>query len=237
MATVLAIDKDPLQLDLLSFLLQQEGHKVYATPEPDTAFDMLQSKLIDLVLVETVLQRHDGFRVCQQIRQLNPYTPLMIVSERGDEEHIVKGLEAAADDYVTKPYSPRQFLARVHALLRRSGLGRTGRLLDENLSIGEITLDLRQMHAVVNGHAVSLTKRELSLLHVLMENPARVLSRDQLTELAWGDHFMGTPKSVDVYINRIRNRLGKHLTGGQYIEAVRGFGYKFEIPKPHTVAN
>lgn len=237
MATILALDKDPLQLELLSFLLKQEGHKVRATPEPETALDLVQSTLTDLVIVETVMPRQqDGIRICQQIRQLNPYVPVMILSEKGDEELIVRGLMMAADDFVTKPYAPRQLLARVHALLRRANLNRQGRWQDENLAIGEIVLNLQQMHAVVNGRRVSLAPRELSLLHALMENSGRVLSRDQLMRVAWGNDHISTTKNVDVHVQRIKKKIGPYLTGGPYIEALRGFGYKFEIPRPQKAA-
>jgi two-component system alkaline phosphatase synthesis response regulator PhoP len=232
LATVLALDKDPWQLELLTFLLKQEGHHVYATADPETALDTLQSKLIDLVIVETALPRVDGYKVCQQMRQLNPCTPLMILSERHEEEQIVRGLMGAADDYLTKPFSPRQLLARVHALLRRANVTHGSRLRDENVSIGEITLNLQQMHAMVNGKRVPLTPRELSLLHALMDNSGRILSRDQLMRLAWGDHFVGCSKTVDVTIQRVRKKLRPHLTAGYYIHALRGFGYKFEMPRP-----
>jgi two-component system alkaline phosphatase synthesis response regulator PhoP len=237
MATVLAVDKDALQLELIAFLLKQEGHRVHATCDPDQALDILQTKLIDLVIMETALQRHDGLKLCQQMRRLNPYTPLMIVSERQEEDQIVKGLETAADDYLTKPYSPRMLLAHVRVHLRRSGLSRGGRSLDDNLSIGEISLNLQRMCALVNGRQVDLTPRELTLLHALMDNAGRVLSRDQLTELAWGHHFAGTTRSIDVYIVRLKRKLQPYLTGGTYIQALRGFGYKFEIPRPQQVAN
>jgi two-component system alkaline phosphatase synthesis response regulator PhoP len=236
MATVLAIDTDALQLEMLTFLLKQEGYRVYGTSEPDTALDLLQSKLIDLVIIETALHRQDGFRVCQQIRQLNPFTPLMIVSERHEDDQVVRGLMLAADDYMTKPFSPRQLLARVHALLRRANLNRNGRWQDESLSIGEISLNLQKMQVEVNGHRIGLTPRELSLLHALMENAGRVLSRDQLMRVAWGDHFVGTAKTVDVYVQRLRKKMQPHVTGGFYIQALRGFGYKFELPRPQQAA-
>ena len=236
MATILAVDKDPLQLELLSFLLKQEGHRVRATPEPETALDLIQSTLIDLVIIETVLPRQDGIKLCQQMRQLNPYVPVLILSERGDEEQIVRGLMLAADDFVTKPYLPRQLLARVYALLRRANLNRNGRWQEENLAIGEITLNLQQMHAVVNGRRVTLAPRELSLLHALMDNAGRVLSRDQLMQVAWGSDHVSTSKNVDVHVQRIKKKLGPYLTAGPYIEALRGFGYKFEIPRPQEAA-
>ncbi len=235
MAAIIALDKDLLQLELVTFLLKQEGHEVHATPEPETALDVMRSKLVDLVTLETVLQQHDGFRICQQIRQVNPHTPLMIVSVENDEAHQVRGL-SVADDYLVKPFSPRVFLARVHALLRRGSEDRTtNRWVHENVSTGEISLNLQQMHALVNGRRVLLTPRELCLLHALMLNPGRVLSRDQLMRLAWGEGFVGTSKSVDVYIQRIRFKMAPHLRGGDCIEALRGFGYKFELPRAQNV--
>ena len=235
MATILAVDKDTLQLEMLSHLLRQEGHRVHATAEAETALDLLQNQLIDLVVVEPSLPRQDGVRICQQMRQLNPYTPLLVLSERREEEQIVRTLLAAADDYVVKPFSPRFLLARVTVLLRRANLARGGRWLDENLSIGEISLNLQQAHAMVAGHRIRLTRNELSLLHSLMENAGRVLSRDQLMELAWGGQFV-TLKSVDVYVLRLRKKLAPHLDGRDYIQALRGFGYKFEIPRPQAAA-
>jgi two-component system, OmpR family, alkaline phosphatase synthesis response regulator PhoP len=235
MATILAVDKDTLQLEVLSHLLQQEGHKVHATAEPERALDLLQTQLIDLVVVEPSLPRHDSVRICQQMRQLNPYTPLLVLSERREEDQIVRTLLAAADDYVVKPFSPRYLLARVTVLLRRSNLNRGGRWVDENLSIGEISLNLQQAQVLVSGQRIGLTQREFSLLYALMENAGRVLTRDQLTELAW-DHFAGGPKSVDVYVQRLRKKLHPHLDGREYIQALRGFGYKFEIPRPQTAA-
>jgi two-component system, OmpR family, alkaline phosphatase synthesis response regulator PhoP len=236
LATVLTLDKDVLQLEVLASLLKHEGHRVHPTADPEAALAILQSSLVDLVIIEPATQRPDGIRLCQQIRQLNPYRPLMIVSERGDEEQIFKTMMVAADDYMVKPLSPRLFVAHVHALLRRAEQVRGQRWQDQNVAIGEISLSLQQMHAVVNGQRVPLTPRELSLLHALMENANRVLNRDQLMRIAWGDHFIGTPKAVDVYVQRLRRKIQPHLTAGFYIQSLRGFGYKFEIPRPQTVA-
>jgi len=232
----LTLDKDVLQLEVLASLLKHEWHRVHPTGDPEAALAILQSSLVDLVIIEPATQRPDGIRLCQQIRQLNPYRPLMIVSERGDEEQIFKTMMVAADDYMVKPLSPRLFVAHVHALLRRAEQVRGQRWQDQNVAIGEISLSLQQMHAVVNGQRVPLTPRELSLLHALMENTNRVLSRDQLMRIAWGDHFVGTPKAVDVYVQRLRRKIQPHLTAGFYIQSLRGFGYKFEIPRPQPVA-
>lgn len=231
MAAIIALDRDLLQLELVTFLLKQEGHQVHATPEPETALDVMRSKFIDLVTLEVLLQRHDGFKICQQIRTFNPHIPLMIVSQAGDEDHLVQGL-LVADDYIVKPFSPRVFLARVHALLRRGSVDRTNsRWLNENVATGEISLNLQQMHALVNGRRVPLTPRELTLLHTLMLNPGRVLTRDQLMHLAWGDNFVGTSKTVDVYVQRLRFKMTPYLTNSDPIEALRGFGYRFNVQR------
>lgn len=230
MATILAVDRDPLELDLLSFLLRRERHYVHTTTEPEDAFDFFRKDAVDLVLLETSLPRHDGYRVCSQLRQLRPEVPVIIVSERSEEEQIVRGLLAGADDYVVKPFSPRVLLARIQVALRRpaSVRGNSGHV---ELTIGEVTLNLQRMIAAINGRTVSLTPRELSLLHALMSNANRVLSRDQLIRMAWGDPFAGGPKTVDVCVQRIRHKLQPHLVGGPHIRAVRGFGYTFEKPR------
>ncbi len=237
LATVLTLDRDVLQQEVLGSLLKHEGHRVHPTADPEAALAILQSALIDLVIIEPATLRPDGLRLCQQIRQLNPYRPLMILSERGDEEQIFRALMVAADDYMVKPISPRLFVAHVHAVLRRAEQIRGQRWQDQNISIGEISLNLQQMSAIVNGDRVPLTPRELSLLHALMENANRVLSRDQLMRIAWGDRFIGTPKAVDVYVQRLRRKIQPHLAAGFYIQAQRGFGYKFEIPRPQPVAS
>lgn len=235
MATILALDKDALNLNLLGFLLREQGHKVYATPEPTTALNLLQSQLIDLVILEIALQRHDGLGVCQQIRRLSPVLPMLILSEVQNEEQMVQGLMAAADDYMTKPFSPRTLLARIHALLRRASLNRDGRWTEDNLSVGEVSLDLQQMQAVVKGQRVRLTPREFTLLHCLMQNAGRVLSRDQLMRLSWGENFVGTAKSIDVNVQRLRSKIAPYLSNGFCIQAHRGFGYKFDTPPPLAV--
>lgn len=225
MGTVLALDDDRLQLELITFLLRQEEHRVHTATDPRVAYDLLRSKVIDLIVMETALEHEDGFRVCQQIRALQPSTPLMILSQRSDESEIVRGLLIAADDYMTKPFTPRLFLAHVHALLRRGRVNRGQ--CEQGLTIDEIRLDLHAMHVEVNGRPVRLTPRELSLLRTLMENPTRVLSREQLIEQAWGPQFIGTARMVDVYVQRVRKKIQPHVTAG-YIHAHRGFGYKFE---------
>jgi DNA-binding response OmpR family regulator len=161
---------------------------------------------------------------------MKPHLPVMVISDNGDEDQIVRSLLAFADEYVIKPYPPRQLLARVHALLRRTGATHVNRNADGTVVIGELSLNLHQMQVCVGSTRVALTPREISLLSALMMNPNRVLARSQLVRLAWGDDFDGCLKTVDVCVQRLRKKIQPHLVGEDYIEAVRGFGYKLQRP-------
>ena len=229
MAIILALDTDRLHLGLLGFLLKQDRHELCQTVDPEGALSVLRNKFVDLVIVEPALPGHDGYAVCRQIRERDPDVPLMIVSERAAEAQVVQGLRTVADDYVTKPISPHYFLARVHALLRRSNM-HPHAAADEILTSGEIELNLLQMQAISN-EARQLRALPLWLLHTLMSNVGRVLSREQLMRLAWGEQFMGGAKSIDVCIQRIRKKICPQLRKGPFIEAVRGFGYQLGVPR------
>ncbi len=236
-ATVLVLDKDPLQLELTSVLLKRDSHKPITTAEPETALQTLESEKVDLVLIDPALPRHDGYRLGQQIRQMKPQVPLIVVADSHDEDYIVRCLLAFADEYIAKPYSPRQLLARIHALLRRTGATHVTRNADGTVVIGDLSLNLHQMQVTVGSARVVLTPREISLLSALMMNPNRVLARSQLVRLAWGDDFEGGNKTVDVCIQRLRKKIQPHLVGADYIEAVRGFGYKLQRPERSAVAS
>jgi two-component system response regulator RegX3 len=223
---ILAIVNDPLQIELTTMLLRRDGHEPVATSDPDVALRILETQEIDLVMLDTALPRHDGYRVGQQIRQLKPAVPIVVVSERDDDDGVVRCLLAFADDFVAKPFVPRELLARVHAVLRRAGLARSARGVDGSIVVGDIALSRHLMQATVRGHVVGLTPRELTLLAVLMTNPDRVLSRTQIVQLAWGHEFSGCLKTVDVCVQRVRRKLEPHLEHEEYIQAVRGFGYK-----------
>ena len=233
----MVLDKDPLQLELTAVLLKRDSHKPITTAEPETALQALEGQDVEIVLIDPSLPRHDGYRLGQQIRQMKPHVPVVVVSDCRDEDYIVRSLLAFADEYVIKPYSPRQLLARVHALLRRTGATHVNRNADGSIAIGLLTLNLQQMQVSVGTTRVALTPREISLLSALMMNPNRVLARSQLVRLAWGDDFEGCQKTVDVCIQRLRKKIQPHLAGEDYIEAVRGFGYKLQRPERSAVGS
>ncbi|HEY1421099.1 MAG TPA: response regulator transcription factor [Candidatus Dormibacteraeota bacterium] len=232
---ILALDKDPLQLEMTSMLLKRDGHEPITTSDPDAAFQMLGTQQIDLVLLDASFPRHDGHRVGQHIRQLKPTMPIVVVSERRDDDRVVRSLLEFADDFVAKPFVPRELLARIHAVLRRAGLAHSTRGVDGSIVVGEISLNRHLMQASIGGKVIGLTPRELSLLAVLMTNPDRVLSRSQIVRLAWGHEFSGCLKTVDVCVQRLRKKMTPHLVGPDYIQAVRGFGYKLESRKRQMV--
>jgi len=228
-ATVLTLDKDPFHGQMLAFLLRRDDHLVLSVTDPDRAYELLGINEVDLILVEPSLPRYDGYGVCKEFSQLCPHIPMVIVSERTAEDQVVSGLLAGADDYITKPYSPSVLMARVRAVLRRAQAGHRSSADQGSLSAGPISLRAQHTQAVINGVAVDLTPRELRLLQVFVANARRVLSRGQLMSLAWESGFVGTPKTVDVTVQRLRRKLDRHLPeGNPCIRTVRGFGYRLD---------
>jgi len=223
---VMVLDEDVLQLELTALLLERDGHRPIATPDPEGALRTLAAEDVDLVILETFYERHDGHRLGQQVRQAQPLAGVLVASRCDHEEQMIRSLLAYADDFVAKPFSPRELQARVQALLRRSRLARLPRAAEADLVAGDISLDRSRMRATVRGVVMPLTPREISLLAALMNNADRVLSRGQLIRLAWGHEFEGGPKAVDVYVQRLRKKMSLHLLDECPIEAVRGLGYR-----------
>src|SRR5436309_5441482 len=199
LATVLTIDRDALQQEVLGALLKHDGHRVHPTADAETALAILQSALVDLVIIEPATQRPDGLRLCQQIRQLNPYRPLMVVSERGDEEQIFRALMVAADDYMVKPISPRLFVGHVHALLRRAEQVRGQRWQDQNISIGEISLNLRSEE-----HTSELQSRENLVCRLLLEKKKKKQHLDWWSVLSSIVCWTGKRRLVAIVGSRVK---------------------------------
>ncbi|MBO0838351.1 MAG: response regulator transcription factor [Actinobacteria bacterium] len=225
-ANIVVLDEDVLQLELTGLILERDGHRPITTAEPRSALRALEDEAVDLLILETTYACQDGYRLGEQIRQARPLLGIIVTSGRDHEDEVIRSLLAFADDFVAKPFSPRELQARVHAVLRRSQMARGPRAAEADLVAGDIVLDRYRMRATVEGVVVPLTPREISLLAVLMTNPDHVLSRDQLIRLAWGHEFEGGPKAVDVYVQRLRKKVGLLLTGDSPIEAVRGLGYR-----------
>jgi DNA-binding response OmpR family regulator len=227
---VLVLSADQRELNLIAFLCKEEGHHVRAAWDLQSALSSVENTQVDLAIVDGGKSGVDGVALCRAIRRMDPYVPLLLIADSRDEDAIVRGFQEA-DDYLTKPLAPKVFLAHVSALLRRAGRAPSPTALAGDISAGSISLEMAARDVRVNKHRVALTPREFFLLHALMSNADRVLTREQLIRLAWGDNFVGVSKAVDVYIQRLRRKLEPH-GGRPYIYAVRGIGYSFRAGEP-----
>jgi len=216
---ILVVEDEQAIADLVRAYLRREGFDVVWARSGEQALEELSRHPVRLVVLDIGLPGIDGFEVCRRLRSRTG-VPILILSARDDEVDRVAGLEAGADDYVVKPFSPRELVARVKAILRRAGGG--GAVGDGALAVGEVELDRAARTAAVGGEPIELTSREFDLLAALLAHPGVVLSRDRLLELAWGGEFPGGTRTVDVHVAQLRAKLG--LPG--FIATVRGAGYK-----------
>jgi phosphate regulon transcriptional regulator PhoB len=222
---VLIVEDEPDIRDLLVFHLEREGYQVAQCRSGAEALRLARTTPPDLVLLDLMLPEMDGLEVCRRLRQ-DPATtglPIVMLTARGDEVDRVLGLELGADDYVVKPFSPRELVARIRAVLRRAGPPAGA----APLVIGRLAIDAAAHHVTVDGAAVSLTRKEFDLLRALAEARGRVLSREYLLDHVWGYTAAGEIESrtVDVHVRRLRQKLGAE---GQRIGTVTGVGYRFE---------
>jgi DNA-binding response OmpR family regulator len=217
---ILIVEDEQAIADLVRAYLRREGFDVVWARSGEQALEELSRHPVRLVILDLGLPGGiDGFEVCRRLRSRTS-VPVLILSAREDEIDRVAGLEAGADDYVVKPFSPRELVARVKAILRRAG-GTTANS-EETLAVGEIWLDRGSRITTVAGEPVALTSREFDLLAALLAHPGVVLSRDRLLELAWQGEFAGGTRTVDVHVAQLRAKLGRP----DFVETVRGAGYK-----------
>lgn len=220
---ILVVDDEPSILELVRFALEREGFEVTVAADGETAVSQFRRRPADLVVLDLMLPGKDGFEVFRELRQHGP-VPVIMLTARGGETDKVLGLEFGADDYMTKPFSPRELVARVKAVLRRAE-PREG---PENqvLRVGEITLDTLRHRVTVGEREVQLAPREFELLRMLMANRGAVLNRDLLLEKVWGYDYAGDTRTVDVHVVRLRQKLEPDPAHPTYIETVRGVGYR-----------
>ncbi len=225
---ILLVEDEPPLVEMLRYNLEKAGHRTQVAVDGVEALEQVDREQPDLVILDWMLPRLSGIEVCRRLRS-DPYhekLPIIMLTARGEEEDRVRGLEGGADDYIVKPFSPSELIARVRSVLRRSGAG----LPDERLLYRDITLDLAT-HKVRRGpRSIHLGPTEFRLLHVLMKRPGRVLSRGQLLDLAWGRDKYLDERTVDVHVRRLRKALND---GGEtdVIRTVRGAGYALDVEK------
>ena len=219
--TVLIVEDEKNIVDIIRFNLQRTGYDTLEAYDGEAGLAMAREKKPDLILLDVMMPKMMGFDVCRALREEGDNVPVIILTAREEEEDKILGLEIGADDYITKPFSVRELIARVKALLRRAAPQNE----DEGiLHVGGLTIDVGNYEAFRNGEKLSLTLKEFELLKLLVISRGKVLTRDFLLDRIWGYEFYGETRTVDVHIRHIRQKLGDDA---HYIETIRGVGYKF----------
>lgn len=226
MARVLVVEDEESFSDALSYMLRKEGFEVSVAPTGTSALTQFDRTGADIVLLDLMLPEMSGTEVCRQLRQRSS-VPIIMVTARDSEIDKVVGLEIGADDYVTKPYSPRELVARIRAVLRRQG-AEPAEVTTPTLAAGPVRMDVERHVVTVDGAAVQLPLKEFELLELLLRNAGRVLTRGQLIDRVWGADYVGDTKTLDVHVKRLRSKVEPEPSAPRYIVTVRGLGYKFE---------
>jgi DNA-binding response OmpR family regulator len=219
-ATILLVDDEEAVQKLLTYPLQQEGFRVLQAGDGEEALRRFEAEHVDLVVLDLMLPRLDGLEVCRRLRAQST-VPIIMLTARDDELDKVVGLELGADDYITKPFSIREFRSRVRALLRRAALPPDGGNRDV-IAIDGLAIDLSKRLVELDGRRIDLTYVEFELLRALVAKPGRVFSREALLQGLWGDYAYREPRTIDVHIRHLREKLGDP----ELIQTVRGVGYR-----------
>ena len=233
MTRVLVVEDEDLIRDMIVLALEEEGYEVTTAVDGSTALNILKNQAsehpeanLDLIILDLMLPQVNGLDICRLLRYEGNFTPILIVSAKGSETDRVLGLEVGADDYLSKPFSMRELVARCRALIRRSRLISAS----TNNSVRQykdISLFPEECRVTVRGEEVNLSPKEFRLLDLFMSYPRRVWSREQLIEQIWGPDFLGDTKTVDVHIRWLREKLEEDPSKPEYLITVRGFGYRF----------
>ncbi|MBS2939482.1 response regulator transcription factor [Nocardioides sp. J2M5] len=225
MTRVLVVEDEESYSDALAYMLRKEGYEVAIAADGTTALTEFDRFGPDIVLLDLMLPGVPGTEVCRQIRQTSS-VPVIMVSAKDDEVDKVVGLELGADDYVTKPYSPRELVARIRAVLRR---GQEPELMPDTLEAGPVRMDVERHVVTVDGAEQRLPLKEFELLEMFLRNPGRVLTRGQLIDRVWGSDYVGDTKTLDVHVKRLRAKLEPDPGEPKYLVTVRGLGYKLDL--------
>lgn len=223
---ILVVDDEERMRTLVRAYFEKEGFAVEEAANGEEAIKKTAQKAYDLIVLDLMLPRVDGWSVCRKIREKST-VPIIMLTARGEEEERLLGFDLGADDYVVKPFSPRELVARARALLRRTTSNTEN---TEMLQIGYLTIDPAGRSVTVQGERLALTPKEFDLLYHLARHPGRVFSREQLLEQVWGYDFYGDLRTVDTHVKTLREKISRSRGLPDYIQTVWGIGYKFEVP-------
>ncbi|MGH4014143.1 MAG: response regulator [Pseudonocardiaceae bacterium] len=229
MTRILIVEDEESFADPLAFLLRKEGFATAVATSGSAALDEFDRNGADIVLLDLMLPGMSGTDVCKHLRARSG-VPVIMVTARDSEIDKVVGLELGADDYITKPYSARELIARIRAVLRRGGEGDgDGALTPAVLEAGPVRMDVERHTVTVAGQEVALPLKEFDLLEYLLRNVGRVLTRGQLIDRVWGADYVGDTKTLDVHVKRLRSKIEPDPSSPQHLVTVRGLGYKYDI--------
>ena len=226
MTRVLVVEDEESYSDALAYMFRKDGFEVAIAADGLSALEELDRAGADIVLLDLMLPGLPGTEVCRAIRQTSS-VPVIMVSAKDDEVDKVVGLELGADDYVTKPYSPRELVARIRAVLRRGA--DVGDAVSPTLEAGPVRMDVERHVVTVDGTEQRLPLKEFELLEMFLRNPGRVLTRGQLIDRVWGSDYVGDTKTLDVHVKRLRAKLEPDPGEPKYLVTVRGLGYKLDL--------
>ncbi|AZP04591.1 response regulator transcription factor [Jeotgalibaca ciconiae] len=247
MKKVLIVDDEQSILILLAYNLEKEGYEVTQASDGREGYELALNQSFDFIILDLMLPSMDGMDICKSLRREKIDTPILMLTAKDDELEKIIGLELGADDYMTKPFSPREVIARMKAILRRTkkedrsstngdiekGAEVTvaAPIVEEKVVIGEVVIfpELYEVH--VKGISIDITPKEFELLLYMAQRANRILSREQLLNAIWNFDYAGETRIVDVHISHLREKIEEDTKNPQYIKTVRGFGYKFEEPK------
>jgi two-component system, OmpR family, response regulator len=225
-ARILLVDDEQSVQKLLAYPLRKEGYEVVPALDGEEALERCRGQTFDLIVLDVMLPKLDGFDVCRQIRAQSS-VPIIMLTAKAEEFDKVLGLELGADDYITKPFSMREFRSRVKAVLRRSDLLREEQRDEEPLEAGDLSIDFAKRTVEIRAEPVRLTYVEFEILSILARNPGRVFSRTMILDRLWGDSSYRDPRTIDVHIRHLREKIERDPKDPEFLFTVRGVGYHF----------
>lgn len=230
MKEILVVDDEPAIVTLLQYNLEKEHFSVSVANDGEEALTLALQKKFDFIILDLMLPKLDGLEVTKKLRAAEVKTPILILTAKDSEADKIVGLELGADDYVTKPFSPREILARIKAIDRRIGKPAEASVPDNRLQVGEIDIDRDNYTAMKAGRAISLTPKEFELLVYFAQRTGKTLSREALLNGVWGFDYVAESRMVDIQVSHLRDKIETDPKHPEYIKTVRGFGYQMEEP-------
>ena len=223
---VLVVDDEKLIVKGIRFSLEQDGMEVDCAYDGEEALKLARENAYDMILLDVMLPKHDGFEVCQQIREFSD-VPIVMLTARSDDMDKILGLEYGADDYITKPFNILEVKARIKAIMRRVSKSNQSKVNDKIIVKGDMTIDCESRRVVIGKKEVNLTAKEYDLLELLAMNPNKVYSRENLLNIVWGYEYPGDARTVDVHIRRLREKIETNPSDPKYVYTKWGVGYYF----------